>query len=78
MFVYHRTNMEYKAVRYLYKTESESFMFNISLKERNKGLNLGVTFTSTFKFDKQVSTVVKSCFFFLNKIIGQNQVIFIF
>ena len=26
-------------------------------------MNLGVTFTSTFKFDKQVSTVVKSCFF---------------
>ena len=26
-------------------------------------MNLGVTFTDTFKFDKQVSTVVKSCFF---------------
>ena len=40
-------------------------------------MNLGVTFTSTFTFDKQVSTVVKSCFF-LNKTIGQNQVVFIF
>ena len=26
-------------------------------------MNLGVTFTDTFKFDKQVSTVVKSWFF---------------
>ena len=26
-------------------------------------MNLGVTFNSAFKFDKQVSTVVKTCFF---------------
>ena len=26
-------------------------------------MNLGVTFNSAFTFDKQVSTVVKSCFF---------------
>ena len=40
-------------------------------------MNLGVTFISAFKFDKQVSTVVKTCFF-LNTTIGQDQVVFIF